>query len=71
MAEALVEKVMKVGGFDSYEIVETHPGSYFENMLADHPFLPKTSRLVLGGLRYHGLRYRLRPHRTRLRCRRL
>ena len=47
MAEALVEKVMKIGGFDSYEIVETHPGSFFENMLADHPFLPKTSRLVL------------------------
>ena len=47
MAEALTEKVMKIGGFDSYEIVETHPGSFFENMLADHPFLPKTSRLVL------------------------
>ena len=37
---------MKIGGFESYEIVETHPGSFFENMLADHPFLPKTSRLV-------------------------
>ena len=47
MAEALVEKVMKIGGFDSYEIVETHPGSFYENMLASHPFLPKTSRLVL------------------------
>ena len=47
MAEALTDKVMKIGGFDSYEIVETHPGSFFENMLADHPFLPKTSRLVL------------------------
>ena len=47
MAEALVEKVMKVGGFDSYEIVETHPGSFFENMLAQHPFLDKTSRLLL------------------------
>ena len=46
MAEALVEKVMKVGGVENYEIVETHPGSSFENMLADHPFLPKTSRLV-------------------------
>ena len=41
------EKVMKVGGFEHYEIVETHPGAFFENMLADHPFLPKTSRLVL------------------------
>ena len=47
MAEALTEKVMRIGGFDSYEIVETHPGSFFENMLADHPFLPKTSRLLL------------------------
>ena len=47
VAEALVEKVMKVGGIDEYEIVETHSGSFFENMLASHPFLPKTSRLVL------------------------
>jgi len=46
LAEALVEKVMKVGGIESYEIVETHPGSFFEYMLADHPFLPKTSQLV-------------------------
>ena len=47
LAEALAEKVMGLGGFDSWEIVETHPGSFFENMLADHPFLPKTSRLLL------------------------
>ena len=47
MAEALVEKVMKVGGIESYEIVETHPGQFFENMLAQHPFLPKTSRLLV------------------------
>ena len=47
MAEALVAKVMAVAGIEGYEIVETHPGAFFENMLADHPFLPKTSRLVL------------------------
>ena len=47
MAEALVSKVMAVAGIEGYEIVETHPGAFFENMLADHPFLPKTSRLVL------------------------
>ena len=47
VAEALVEKVMKVGGIDEYEIVETHSGSFYENMLASHPFLPKTSRLLL------------------------
>ena len=47
MAEALTEKVMKIGGFDSYEIVETHPGRFFENMLAQHPFLDKSSQLLL------------------------
>ena len=47
MAEALTEKVMGIGGFDSYEIIETHPGSFYENMLAQHPFLDKTSRLLL------------------------
>ena len=47
VAEALADKVMAVGGVSDYEIVETHPGAFFEDMLADHPFLPKTSRLVL------------------------
>ncbi len=47
MAESLVEKVMTVGGVESYEILETHPGSFFENMLARHPFLDKTSLLML------------------------
>ena len=47
LAEALVEKVMKVGAVEEYEIVETHPGNFYENMLAQHPFLPKTSRLLL------------------------
>ena len=46
MAEALIEKVMPIGGFEHWEIVETHPGSFFEYMLARHPFLPKTSLLV-------------------------
>jgi len=43
LAEALVEKVMAVGGVSDYAILETHPGSFFESMLAHHPFLPKTS----------------------------
>ena len=47
MAEALVEKVMGIGGFTGYQILETHPGSFFEYMLAKHPFLDKTSQLVL------------------------
>ena len=46
LAEALTQKVMAVGGVAEYEIVETHPGSFYENMLAKHPFLDKTSRLV-------------------------
>ena len=46
MAEALMEKTMKFGGFESYEILATYPGQFFENMLAKHPFLDKTSRLV-------------------------
>ena len=46
MAQALMEKVMAVGGFESYEVLASYPGSFFENMLAKHPFLDKTSRLV-------------------------
>ncbi len=46
MAEALADKVMKMGGMDSYEILAAYPGAFFENMLAQHPFLDKTSRLV-------------------------
>ena len=46
MAEALMEKTMKMGGFDNYEVLATYPGAFFENMLAQHPFLDKTSRLV-------------------------
>ena len=46
MAEALMEKTMRVGGFENYEVLATYPGEFFENMLAQHPFLDKTSRLV-------------------------
>ncbi len=45
MAEALCAKVMKIGGFESYEIVKPFDGSYFEYMKAQHPFLDKTSQL--------------------------
>ena len=47
MAAPLVNRVMGIGGFDSYEILESHPGSFYENMLARHPFLDKSSRLLL------------------------
>ncbi len=46
MAEALMEKTMKMGGFENYEVLASFPGQFFENMLAQHPFLDKTSRLV-------------------------
>ena len=46
MAEALMEKTMKMGGFENYEVLASFPGQFFENMLAKHPFLDKTSRLV-------------------------
>ena len=47
MAEALVDEVMAKGGITEYETVETHPGTFFEYMLAEHPFLPKTSLRML------------------------
>ena len=46
VAEALLEKVMQVGGIQNYEVLAAYPGSFFENMLAQHPFLDKTSRLL-------------------------
>ena len=46
VAEALLDKVMAVGGITEYEIVDRFPGSFFEFMKARHPFLPKDSLLV-------------------------
>ena len=46
-AEELVDEVMAKGGFTDYEVVETHPGSFFEYMLCNHPFLNKTSLMML------------------------
>ncbi len=45
LAEALCEKVMKIGGIEHYETVATFQGQDFEYMLAQHPFLDKTSQL--------------------------
>ena len=47
MAEALMDTVMEKGGFTEYKVIDRHPGSFFERMTADHPFLPKTSLLML------------------------
>ena len=45
LAEALAEKVMKLGGVEHYETVAELKGQDFEYMLAQHPFLDKTSQL--------------------------
>ena len=47
LAEPLVKTVMDVGGIADYEILETHEGRFFEYMLAKHPFLDKTSLVML------------------------
>ena len=46
VAGALLDKVMAIGGIQNYEVIGRFPGSFFENMQARHPFLPKDSRLV-------------------------
>ena len=46
LAEALLEKTMAAGGIESYEIVDRFPGSFFEYMTAQHPFLDRDSMLV-------------------------
>ena len=46
VAEALLEKTMKAGGVEEYEIVERHEGRFFEYMTAQHPFLERDSLLV-------------------------
>ena len=47
VAEALMDKVMKIGGIAHYEVLATYPGQFFEHMTARHPFLQgHTSKLV-------------------------
>ncbi len=47
LAEALLERTMKQGGVSDYKIVQRFVGSDFEGMTAEHPFLPRTSAVVL------------------------
>ena len=46
VAEDLVERVMQIGGISEYEVIEKQPGSFFEYMLAQHPFMDKSSLLM-------------------------
>ncbi|MBQ1262142.1 MAG: isoleucine--tRNA ligase [Clostridia bacterium] len=45
-AEALAANTMAEGGIEDYEVVATYPGSFFEYMTAQHPFLDRDSLLV-------------------------
>ena len=48
MAEDLVSSVMSAAGIENYEIKATLPGTDFENMKTQHPFLDRQSLIILG-----------------------
>ena len=48
MADALVEKVMEVSGITEYKTLQTFKGDELEGILCKHPFLDRTSKVVLG-----------------------
>lgn len=47
VAEALLDKTMKAGGIEKYEVVKQFYGSDFEFMTAQNPFLDRQSMLLL------------------------
>jgi isoleucyl-tRNA synthetase len=48
IATALVDNVMKEAGIEKYETIKTLSGEELEGILCKHPFLDRTSRVVLG-----------------------
>ena len=48
LAEELAESVMQAAGIESYEVLAKLPGTAFENMTAQHPFLDRQSLIILG-----------------------
>ena len=48
MAKELVTKVMKMAGMENYKIVKTFKGQELDGVLCKHPFLNRTSRVVMG-----------------------
>lgn len=48
MAKELVSKVMEMAGKLDYKIVKTFKGKDLEGVLCKHPFLDRTSRVVMG-----------------------
>lgn len=47
LAEALVEKTMKIAKIEAYKIIDTFSGSYFKDKTAKHPFENRESKLLL------------------------
>ncbi len=48
MATDLVDQVMKLAGITEYQILKTVQGTELEGILCKHPFLDRTSKVVLG-----------------------
>ena len=48
MAKELVSKVMELAGIEEYKIEQTFKGKELEGILCKHPFLDRTSRVVMG-----------------------
>ncbi len=48
MATVLVDHVMQVSGIKEYKTIKTIKGSELEGILCKHPFLDRTSKVVLG-----------------------
>ena len=48
MAKELVTKVMEMAGMENYKIVKTFKGQELDGVLCKHPFLNRTSRVVMG-----------------------
>ena len=48
IAKELVSKVMELAGIEEYKIEQTLKGKELEGVLCKHPFLDRTSRVVMG-----------------------
>lgn len=48
IATELVEKVMKLAEIEEYKILKTFKGQELEGVLCKHPFLDRTSKVVMG-----------------------
>ena len=48
IAKELVSKVMEMAGKEKYKIIKTFKGKELDGVLCKHPFLDRTSRVVMG-----------------------